>query len=171
MKTHLIGAFAIAGSAALFAATPQSQTPSTNQTASTNTPVTVSGCVMQAERNGSLADDTSTGISSTPATAPVDANTAQPVNAYLLTSAERIAPETEDTTKDAATSYALVGHEQELAKHKGHRVEVHGQLMAPRPGIDSTAGRIAASNVQRIAVDSIKMLNVECAAPKQPDVR
>ena len=165
MKTHLIGAFAIAGSTALFAATPQSQTPSTNMN------VTVSGCVMQAERNGSLADDTGTGISSTPATAPVDANTAQPVNAYLLTSAERIAPETEDTTKDAATSYALVGHEQELAKHKGHRVEVHGQLMAPRSGIDSTAGRIAASNVQRIAVDSIKMLNVECAAPKQPDVR
>lgn len=165
MKTHLIGAFAIAGSAALFAATPQSQT------ASPNVPVTVSGCVMQAERNGSLADDTSTGISSTPATAPVDANTAQPVDAYLLTSAERIAPETEDTTKDAATSYALVGHEQELAKHKGHRIEVHGQLMAPRPGVDSTAGRIAASNVQRLAVDSIRMLNVECAAPKEPDVR
>ena len=165
MKTHLIAAVAIFGTATLFAAAPQSQTPSTNMK------VAVSGCVTQAERNGSLADDTGTGVSSTPATAPVDANSAQPVNAYLLTSAERIAAETEDTTRDAATSYALVGHEQDLAKHKGHRVEISGQLMAPRSGTDSTAGKIAASNVQRIAVDSIKMLSVECSAPKPPDVK
>ena len=165
MNTHLIGACAIVGSTALFAAAPQSQTPPTNMT------VTVSGCVTQAERNGSLADDTGTGISSTPATAPVDANTAQPVNAYLLTNAERIAAETEDTTKDAVTSYALVGHEQDMAKHKGHRVEIHGQLMPPRSGNDSTAGKIAASNIQRIAVDAIKMLSVECPAAKPPDVR
>jgi len=165
MKTHLIATLAIFGTATLFAAAPQSQTPSPNMK------VAASGCVTQAERNGSLADDTGTGISSTPATAPVDANSAQPVNAYLLTSAERITAETEDTTKEAITSYALVGHEQELAKHKGHRVEISGQLMAPRAGADSTAGKIAASNVQRIAVDSIKMLSAECPAPKPPDVR
>ena len=165
MNAHLIGAFAIFGSTALFAAAPQSQTPSTNMT------VTVSGCVTQAERNGSLADDTGTGVSSTPATAPNDANNAQPVNAYLLTSAERIAAETEETTKDAPTSYALVGHEQDLAKHKGHRVQITGQLMAPRSGADSTAGKGAASNIQRIAVDAIKMVSVECPAVKPPDVR
>lgn len=165
MNTHLIAAFAIVGTTTLFAAAPQSQNPPTNMK------VTVSGCVTQAERNGSLADDTGTGVSSTPATAAVDANNAQPVNAYLLTSAERLTSETEDTTKDATTSYALVGHEQDMAKHKGHRVEITGQLMAPRSGSDSTAGKAAQSNVQRIAVDTVKMLNVECAAPKTPDVR
>jgi len=165
MKTQLIASLAIFGTATLFAAAPQSQTPPANMK------VTVSGCVTQAERNGSLADDTGTGISSTPATAPVDANTAQPVNAYLLTSAERIAAETEDTTKEAVTSYALVGREQELAKHKGHRVEISGQLMAPRPGLDSTAGKIAASNIQRIAVEGIKMLSAECPVAAPAGVR
>src|SRR5262245_27899353 len=163
MKTQLIAGLAIFGTATLLAAAPQSQTPPAKMK------VTVSGCVTQAERNGSLADDTGTGVSSTPATAPVDANTALPVNAYVLASAERIAAETEDTTKEAATSYALVGHEQELAKHKGHRVEITGQLMAPRPAVDSTAGKMAASNVQRIAVDAIKMLSIECPAPRPPD--
>jgi hypothetical protein len=165
MKTQLIAVLAIFGTTTLFAAAPQSQTPTPNMK------VTVSGCVMQAERNGSLADDTGTGISSTPATAPIDANTAQPVNAYLLTNAERVVAETEDTTKEAVTSYALVGHEQELAKHKGHRVVISGQLMPPRPGVDSTAGKIAASNVQRITVDGIKMLSVDCPAAPPAEVR
>jgi hypothetical protein len=54
--------------------------------------VTLVGCVTQAARTGSLADDNRSGAASTPATAPRDANSAEPVDAYLLTNASRLAP-------------------------------------------------------------------------------
>jgi hypothetical protein len=157
-KTYLISLFAMLGASQLLAL--QSQTPTVPPA------VTVSGCVMQVEKNGSLADETGTGISSTPTTAPVDANTAQPVNAYQLTSADRIELDAEDSRKDAVTSYALVGHELELEKHKGHRIEITGKLMPPRPPTGTTAGKSAASNVRRISVDTIKMVSTECPAQK-----
>jgi hypothetical protein len=160
MRIQLTVAFAILGSVALGALTLQ------DQPSSQTVKVSVAGCVTQAEKTGSLADDTGTGVSSTPATAPVDANTAQPVNAYILTNADRLPADAEGPA-DTPTSYALVGHEQELVKHKGHRVEITGQLMPPRSAAGTTAGQTAASNIQRIAVAAIKMVSAECPARKQ----
>lgn len=137
-----------------------------SQTSTNPAPVTVSGCVMQVEKNGSLADETGTGVSSTPSSAPVDANSAQPMDAYQLASAERLEPIVQDSTKETVTSYALVGHTQELERHKGHRVEITGKLMPPRPATGTAAGKSAASGVQRLSVDTIKMLSTECPATK-----
>lgn len=157
-QTSLIALFAVFGATQLLAL----QT----QTSAAPVPVTVSGCVMQVEKNGSLADETGTGVSSTPSSAPIDANSAQPVDAYQLASAERVEPIVQDTTKETVTSYALVGHAQELERHKGHRVEITGKLMPPRPATGTTAGKSAASGVQRLSIDTIKMLSTECPATR-----
>lgn len=137
-----------------------------SQTSTSPAPVTVSGCVTQAEKNGSLADETGTGVSSTPSSAPIDANNAQPVDAFQLASAEPVEPAVQDTTKETVTSYALVGHTEELARHKGHRVEISGRLMPPRPATNTAAGKSAASGVKRLSIDSIKMLSTECPATR-----
>ena len=75
---------------------------------------TISGCVSQAARTGSLADDTGAGIVATPSTAPVDANSAELVDAFLLTNATPSAsPEAGKRT--LPTSYALEGKEEDLS--------------------------------------------------------
>src|SRR5262245_31211392 len=95
--------------AAIAVQTLQAQTP----TGTTGTIVTVSGCVAQAERTGSLADDSGVGVKATPNTAPVEANSAELVNAYLLTNAMRAGSEGEDPNRTKPTSYTLQGHEPE----------------------------------------------------------
>jgi hypothetical protein len=129
--------------------------------------VKVSGCVTQAQRTGSLADDTGAGVSATPATAPTEANSAEPLNAYLLTNASVLPAVSGDSKQTLPTSYALQGLEQELATHKGHRVEVAGQLLPPR----ETAGastKPTAPGIQRIAVQSVRMLSSECPVLQKP---
>ena len=44
----------------------------------------VSGCIAQASRTGSLTDDTGAGNVPSPSTAGVEANSSEPVNAYML---------------------------------------------------------------------------------------
>src|SRR5262245_26803257 len=92
----------------------------------------VSGCVTQAERTGSQADDAGAGVVATPNTAPTEANSAEPIDAYLLTNASVLPTGSADPKRSVPTSYALRGLEQELSTHKGHRVEVTGQLLPPR---------------------------------------
>ncbi len=91
--------------------------------------VTVSGCVEQAQKTGSLADDTGAGTAATPSRAPIEANTAELVNAFLLTNAT---PTGDRSADKGPTSYTLQGREQELAKHKGHRVTVSAAGCCPR---------------------------------------
>jgi hypothetical protein len=137
------------------------------QDGATSINVTVTGCVTQATRTGSLADDSRAGVVATPATAPVDANSAAPVDAYLLTDASQMAPKAEDPKRTTPTSYALVGHEQELSTHKGHRVQIVGRRL-PRAESSTTANQPAAPGIERIAVASLKMLSSECRADSAP---
>jgi hypothetical protein len=128
----------------------------------TGTKIVVSGCIMQAQRAGSLADDSGAGTAATPNSAPVDANTAEPVDAYLLTNATPVP----DEKRATPTSYTLQGRADEVATHKGHRVEVTGQLLPPRPKGGTGA---ATPNIERIAVASVKMLSAECPVKEKFD--
>ena len=137
------------------------------QSGARTTDVTISGCVTQAERTGSLADDAGAGVVATPNTAPTDANSAEPVDAYLLTNASILPAGSDDLKRALPTSYALQGSEQELSRHKGHRVEVAGRLLPHR----ETAGastKAAAPGIQRIAVQSVRMLSSECPVLQEP---
>jgi hypothetical protein len=127
--------------------------------------VTVIGCISQAERTGSLADDSGAGVVATPNTAPVDANSAEPVDAFLLTHA------TATTSSDAGkrpvlTSYTLEGREKDLSQHKGHRVEVTGRRLPPRGSVGASSTKSTAPGIERIAVRSVKMLSPECPAAR-----
>jgi hypothetical protein len=126
--------------------------------------VTVSGCVAQAQRTGSLADDTPTATVATPNTAGIEANSGEPVNAYVLLDASPVAER--GGRRGSRTSYALNGHEAELATHKGHRVEIVGHLEAmPRV---TTNSKMPATTTRRIAVNSIKMVADRCPSA-QPE--
>jgi len=137
--------------------TPDAQTAPASQTSD----VTVSGCIMQAERTGSLADDTGAGVRATPNTAPVDANSAEALDAYLLTNAS-VAGLT-DQNRAVPRSYTLQGLEQELAKHRGHHVEITGRLL-PARATAAASTKATAPGIERIAVHTVKMLNLECPA-------
>ena len=123
--------------------------------------VKVSGCIAQASRTGSLTDDTGAGDVPSPNTAGVEANSSEPVNAYILLDAIPAA-DSGEVQRDAGkrTSYALQGLASELANHKGQRVEIVGQLL-PRPPAVSGQNSPAAAT-PRIAVQTIKMLSAKC---------
>jgi hypothetical protein len=123
--------------------------------------VKVSGCIAQPSRTGSLTDDTGAGNVPSPNTAGVEANSSEPVNAYLLLDAT---PPVDGggVQRDAGerTTYALQGLASELANHKGHRVEIVGQLL-PRLSAESVP-KSPATAIQRIAVQTVKMLSAQC---------
>jgi hypothetical protein len=123
--------------------------------------VKVSGCIAQATRTGSLTDDTGAGHVPSPNTAGVEANSSEPVNAYVLLDATP-ADDGGGAQRQAGkrTSYALQGLASELANHKGHRVEIVGRL-EPRPSAVSGPKSPAAAT-QRITVQTVKMLSVQC---------
>jgi hypothetical protein len=123
--------------------------------------VKVSGCIAEASRTGSLTDDTGAGNVPSPNTAGVEANNLEAVNAYILLDAM---PASDDggVQREAGkrTSYALQGLASELASHKGHRVEIVGQLLPRVPAVSSSKSPAAAT--QRIAVQTVKMLSARC---------
>jgi hypothetical protein len=122
--------------------------------------ITVSGCVAQPPRTGSLSKEAGGGTSAAPNTAGIEANSNEPVDAFVLLDATPLKSGTENGRRDARTSYALQGHEAELATHRGHRVEIVGHPMPPPPAASSKSG----GTPQRIQVQSIKMLQVQCSA-------
>jgi hypothetical protein len=124
--------------------------------------VTVSGCIAQAQRTGSLNDDTGTGNIASPNTAGVEANSSEPVNAYVLLDALPVAARGTARGEARPTSYALQGLTSQLANHKGHRVETVGQLLPLLPAASDL--KTPAGTIQRIAVRSVKMLATQCAA-------
>jgi hypothetical protein len=124
--------------------------------------VTVSGCLAQAARTGSLSDDAGIGTTATPNTAGVEANSGDPVNAYVLLDATPITTRSEDR-RDRRTTYGLQGREFELASHRGHRIEVVGELLPSAPPL-TTSEKVPAAATQRIRVVSIKMLSTRCPA-------
>ncbi len=121
--------------------------------------VTVSGCVERAQPNGSVAG-TAVGTSSSPNTADRDANTSQPLDAFLLTGASA----TTQAAKGELKTYALEGHESELGGHTGHRVEVTGRLAPPRSSGQGAGRAAATTGVQRIVVEAVKMIETGCSA-------
>ena len=126
--------------------------------------VTVAGCVSQTPRTGSLADDTGKPTAVTPNTAGIEANSAEPVNAYILLDATPIHGRSAEGGPAAPTTYSLQGHQSELASHRGHRIEVVGQLLPSKPPPSSPT---VATN-QRIVVQSIKLLGIRCEAAASP---
>ena len=124
----------------------------------------VSGCIAQASRTGSLTDDTGAGNVPSPSTAGVEANSSEPVNGYLLLDATPPAAGG-GVQRDAGkrTSYALQGLWSELANHKGHRVEIVGQLFPRLPAVSGP--KSPAPAIQRISVQTVKMLSAQCETP------
>jgi len=123
--------------------------------------VKVSGCIAQAQRTGSLTDDTGAGNVPSPNTVGVEANSSEPVNAYILPDAAPVA-DASGAQRDAGarTSYALQGFTSELAPHTGHQVEIVAQL---RPRVAAQSGpKSPAAATQRIAVQSVTMRSAQC---------
>jgi hypothetical protein len=64
------------------------------------------------------------------------------------------------------TSYSLSGHEAELAKLEGQRVEVSGTVVPPLG--DNRPGQPAARDgAQRIRVSAVKKIEGQCSAAKK----
>jgi hypothetical protein len=155
------------------------QTPSAPPTPSAAVPgstITVAGCVENAVADGSLGG-TPLGTSATPSNAGVVANVMPPIDGFLLTGARpasaspvgttgATAPATArdgDAAKEELKTYALEGNRDELAAHKGHRVEITGMLAPPASsGASDPVAREFKTGVQRLRVQTIKMTAESC---------
>jgi hypothetical protein len=136
-------------SAAMQASTPAAE----------NSKVSVEGCVERAQRNGSVGG-TGLGTTSSPNTADRDANSSETLDVFQLSNAQPIPGDAANTER---TSYALDGHEQELGRHTGHRVQITGMLAPPRAAATSTTAATAAG-IRRIRVEAIKMVSASCGS-------
>ena len=106
--------------------------------------ITVVGCVQNAVADGSVAG-TPLGTSATPANAGAVANAQPPIDGYLLTGARparrgarrnvrRVSGRTrqrEGNVEGRAEDLRPGGNRDELAAHKGHRVEISGRWRRP----------------------------------------
>lgn len=110
--------------------------------------ITVTGCVAEAQRDGS------TGAKATGTQATRETG-------YQLLDAK---PAIGEPSKTDTTAYALQGHEAELAKHVGHRVEVAGSLMAPLAAKLPPKSAATAEGVRTVQVSSMKMVGTNCSA-------
>jgi hypothetical protein len=174
---------AVLGSVALATLSLSAQAPSVPPTPSTGpsaATITVVGCIENAVADGSLGG-TPLGTSATPANAGTVANVQPPVDGFLLTAArpaEAGAVGTSGASSAGAVStagaaaaateelktYALEGDRNDLAAHKGHRVEITGALAPPassgvNPRPDPEAFK---TGVQRLRVQSVKMIAASC---------
>jgi hypothetical protein len=124
-----------------------------------NSTPTIQGCVAQVQRDGSLAPKA--GATATPETVSQESNNPNPTGVYQLLDA-RLA----GATDAKPTTYSLSGHEAELAKLEGQRVEVSGTVVPPLG--DNRPGQPAARDgAQRIRVSTVKKIDGQCsAAPK-----
>jgi hypothetical protein len=174
--------FAMVASVSLSAQTNPAQNPTSNATS--NPPVTVTGCVAQVQRDGSMGAK-GTGTTSTPETAPVDANSPDQTGRYQLVDATPAGGTDQPTGTPAATAgtpaakagetaasgakatrttYTLRGQEGELSKHIGHRVQIAGSLMPPiETKLPSQAAKTA-EGVRTVQVTSVKMMGTDCSA-------
>jgi hypothetical protein len=122
--------------------------------------ITVTGCVAEAQRDGSTGAK-ATGTQATPETAATEANNPNPTGRYQLLDAK---PAIGEPNKTDTTAYALRGHEAELAKHVGHRVEIAGSLMAPLAAKLPPKSAATAEGVGTVEVSSVKMVGTNCSA-------
>lgn len=137
--------------------------------------VTIAGCLAQAQRDGSLGQRAS-GVTATPETAANEANNPEPTNRYVLTSATpsdaaRLAADKPPASGAAATgktTYALRGHEKELATHVGHRVQIEGSLQPPLVAKVLPKDAATAEGIRTVQVTSVKMLGSGCSITVNP---
>ena len=124
-----------------------------------NSTPTVQGCVAQVQRDGSLAPKA--GATATPQTVSQESNNPDPTGVYQLLDARPAG-----ATDAKPTSYSLSGHEAELAKLQGQRVEVIGTVVPPLG--DNRPGQPAARDgAQRIRVSAVKKIEGQCSAAKK----
>jgi hypothetical protein len=177
----VLGCVAVSGLA--LGAQTQSVPPTPSPAASSST-ITVVGCVEEAVADGSLGG-TPLGTSATPADAGRVANVQPRVDGFVLTGARPAsagavgtagsgsnAPGAAATTgaadasKEELKTYALEGDRNELAPHKGHRVEITGAVAPPASsGVNRPAGRADdpfQTGVQRLRVQAVKMVAATC---------
>jgi hypothetical protein len=135
----------------------------------TSTPKTsVTGCVAPIQRDGSLGPK-STLTPPTPETAVTEANNPEPTGRFILLDAVPAdsKPGVEATSgtpaKQPRTSYTLRGHEQDLAKHVGHRIEVTGVLMPPAASKLPPQAASTAEGIRALQVESLKMVGTDCS--------
>ena len=132
---------------------------STIQNLPVNSTPTIQGCVAQVQRDGSLAPKA--GATATPETAAQEANNPAPTGVYQLLDA-RVA----GATKAKPTSFSLAGHEAELARLEGQRVEVTGTVMSPL-GDNGPRQPAASDSSQRIRVSAVRKIEGNCTVAKQ----
>jgi len=124
-----------------------------------NSTPTIQGCVAQVQRDGSLAPKA--GATATPETVSQESNNPDPTGVYQLLEAR-----VTGATETKPTSYSLSGHEAELAKLEGQRVEVTGTIAPPlgdnRPGMPAPR-----DGAQRIRVSAVKKIDGQCSAVKK----
>ena len=124
-----------------------------------NSTPTIQGCVAQVQRDGSLAPKA--GATATPETVSQESNNPDPTGVYQLVDA-RVA----GAMAGKPTSYSLDGHEAELAKLEGQRVEVTGTVVPPLG--DNRPGKPAARDgAQRIRVSTVKTIEGQCSGAKK----
>jgi hypothetical protein len=143
----------------LLAGTTLGNAQSTVQNLPVNSTPTIHGCVAQVQRDGSLAPKA--GVTATPETAAREANNPEPTGVYQLLDA-RVA----DDMAAKPTSYSLAGHEAELAKLEGQRVEITGTVLPPlggtRPGQP-----VASDGSQRVRVSAVRRIEGKCSGAKK----
>ena len=144
---------AIVASVSLSAQTPAASAPS----------VSVTGCVAEVQRDGSLGAKAGGGPQATPETAANEANNPAPTDRYQLIDATPAA----GGAQPAKTTYALRGQEKELAKHVGHRVQIFGALLAPPTAKLPSKAAATADAVRTVEVTTVKMMGTDCSA--RPD--
>ncbi|MGE3957019.1 MAG: hypothetical protein AB7H96_09910 [Vicinamibacterales bacterium] len=124
--------------------------------------VTMVGCLQRAQLNGSLGG-TVVGTSASPARADDEANSGALVDAFLLTQA---APAAVDRPSADAPrppmSFGLEGHEAELERHQGARVQVTGVVAPPVTSGRGTGGSATQAGTRRIRVESVTALSGAC---------
>ena len=144
-----------------------------NPPASPNTTVVVRGCVSPVQRDGSLA--AKAGATATVNTTTDEANNPVPTGVFMLLDATQgtaasttPAPSASNASpQPPRNAYSLSGHEGELTKLNGYRVEITGTVV-PTIG-DGLPQRtdVAADGVQRVRVASVKRIAGTCSASKK----
>jgi hypothetical protein len=132
----------------------------TQKPLSVNSTPTIRGCVAQVQRDGSLAPKA--GATATPETVSQESNNPDPTGVYQLLDARA----TGEKTDTKPTTYSLSGHEAELAKLEGQRVEVSGTV-APPLGDNRPGKPTAVDRVQRIRVSAVKKIDGQCSPAKK----
>lgn len=158
MKSHVL--ISLVAACAPFGVFAQAPAPAPKAS------IAVIGCVTPEQRDGSLGPK-ATGTTVTPETAPMEANNPALTGAFLLLEATPAGNAATPNQEQKPTSYALKGQEKELAKHRGHHVEITGALLPPIAVKLPSRSAAAAEGIRSIQVASIKMLAGSCPATKK----